>query len=103
MREMNTPPPLTPGTCPHISVWIRAIILRKNAAHGVVWCLPYIRMLTSGASLQLYERKRELEVDAAIKAAEARDRVTQAQLAQLPEHQQQHLQVRPIISLLFAL
>ena len=46
------------------------------------------------------ERKRELEVDAEKKAAEARDRVVQVQLAQLPEHQQQLLQVRAGVDIL---
>ncbi|CBN80205.1 hypothetical protein Esi_0131_0010 [Ectocarpus siliculosus] len=41
---------------------------------------------------ELCERKRELEVDAATRAAEARERAAEEQLKRLPEHQQQLLQ-----------
>lgn len=43
--------------------------------------------------MQLCERKRELEVSAAIREAEAREKATEEQLKRLPEHQQQLLQV----------
>lgn len=42
---------------------------------------------------KLCERKRELEVEAANRAAEARERAAEEQLKRLPEHQQQLLQV----------
>ncbi|CAM9279798.1 unnamed protein product [Ectocarpus sp. 6 AP-2014] len=42
--------------------------------------------------MELCERKRELEVDAATRAAEARERAAEEQLKRLPEHQQQLLQ-----------
>ncbi|CAB1101909.1 unnamed protein product [Ectocarpus sp. CCAP 1310/34] len=41
---------------------------------------------------KLCERKRELEVDAATRVAEARERAAEEQMKRLPEHQQQLLQ-----------
>ncbi|CAN0105816.1 unnamed protein product [Ectocarpus fasciculatus] len=43
-------------------------------------------------NIELCERKRELEVEAANRAAEARERAAEEQLKRLPEHQQQLLQ-----------
>lgn len=43
--------------------------------------------------MKLCERKRELEVDAANRGAEARERAAEEQLKHLPEHQRQLIQV----------
>lgn len=53
-----------------------------------------LRFFPAVHATQLCERKRELEVSAAVRGAEAREKAAEDRLKRLPEHQQQLLQVR---------
>lgn len=51
-------------------------------------------ILACGCACKLCKRKQELEVDVAIRGAEAREKAAEEQLKRLPEHHEQLLQVR---------